>query len=258
MKSTKRVLSVLLAAVVLLLLAVPAFAAPGLAPNSDPLITTLAVTGLQGRAIIGASLWAGGVQVSEGFQISSAVIQTDASGKWAAFSGMVTGGVNYRLSLMVEPVDGYYYLNKLNVTVNGSTTDALGNTLTVGKSGNLYVLYYYYNTLPDTSIEIADYAAERAVNYRSTVKLTPQIKNMPTDARVCWAIQWADGAVEYRVGETLRLEKMKSGFTVHARLEQPVDGAWTITAISQSEKVTVRYAWWQWLIRIVLLGFLWY
>ncbi|MBQ9552131.1 MAG: hypothetical protein IJU96_05125 [Clostridia bacterium] len=254
MKRFRQILSVLLAALVLLPAALAAVAAP---LNPAP-VSSLAVTNVPSRAIIDSTLSASGVQVSEGFRVYSAVIQTDASGKWAAFDGIVKGGVNYRLSLMAEPVEGYQYTSKITATVNGSATDMRGNSLTVGKSGNLYVLYYYFNSLPDTSITIADYAGQRAVNYRSTVTLTAKTKNLPADARVCWAVRWDDGSVEYRPVETLRVEKITSGFTVHARLEQPVDGAWTVIAVSPSEQITVKYAWWQWLIRIFLLGFLWY
>ena len=54
-----------------------------------------------------------------------------------------------------------------------------------------------------------------------------------------------------KVDENGRVTGVKTGT---AEITATVEG----TDISETCRVEVRYAWWQWLIRIFLLGFLWY
>ena len=98
-------------------------------------ISTLTVTGAP-KPIIGMAAQTSGLQVSEGFKITSVAVQAFDGGKWKGSGGVFKGGVNYRLSLMLSPVGGCTYASKITATVNGKTEDELG------KEGKNFKVYY--------------------------------------------------------------------------------------------------------------------
>lgn len=90
------------------------------------------------------------------------------------------------------------------------------------------------------------------VNYKSGMMLNPKIVS-------------ADGAkisVEYKssapdtvsVDSSGNIKALKAGSAVIEASVTDADGF----TVKDTCTVTVKYAWWQWLIKIVLLGFLWY
>ena len=89
------------------------------------------------NAVVGKQANPPVVNVTPGFSIRSAYIQSNESGKWAAAAGAFREDVNYRLDLSLETVAGYTYADKITATVNGEEKNL--TKLTDGT----YRLYYY-------------------------------------------------------------------------------------------------------------------
>ncbi len=202
-------------------------------------IGTLAVTGVP-KPVVGMDIQTSGLQASEGFKRSSAAVQAYDGGKWTGSGGTFKGGMRYRLSLMLSPVDGYTYANKITATVNGKTEDGSGNKINVLKAGSLYVLYYYFETLPETEIAIRNYVPERKIDYRTTIVFTAEPTNLPADGRTVWVMTTESGETSYKSGEKLIVNEAKEGFVIYVRAEQKTQDGFEVVAVSPQERVSVK------------------
>ncbi|MBQ7542391.1 MAG: hypothetical protein IJT44_08905 [Clostridia bacterium] len=137
-------------------------------------INTLAVTGVP-TPFVGLPLSLDSLDVSEGFKIFGQTLQSDASGKWAPFSGTVRTDVHYRLILQLMPKQNYYFMEKLTVTVNGKTTDAAGNPITATKTGGVYEIVYDLGTPIDLQVR-----PSATVDYRSRVTVIATASGLPS------------------------------------------------------------------------------
>ena len=260
MKAAKRILSVLLTAVLALTMLcgteLTAHAeyetgdtlTAGVCPQSgvkgggkSPAIeiASLAVAGLQ-DPIIGTQIDTSALQVSEGFKISSAAIQAYDGGKWTTTGGTFKGGARYRLSLMLSPADGYTYASEITASGDGKTQDGAGNELHVVKSGSLYVLYYCFETLPETEIAIRNYVAERKIDYRTAIVFTAEPKDLPTDGRTVWVMTTESGETIYKSGRKLIVNDAKEDFSFYVRAELKTTNGFSVVAVSPTERVCVR------------------
>ncbi len=220
----------------------PAMCLSDVRDNSAPPaneIGTLAVTGAP-KPIAGTAAQTSGLQVSEGFTISSVAVQAFDGGKWKGSGGMFKGGVSYRISLMLSPVDGFTYASKITATVDGKTEDELGKKINVVKAGSLYVLYYYYEMLPETEIAIRNYVAERKIDYRSTIVFTAEPKNLPADGRIVWVMTTESGETVCKSGGNLIVDNAKEDFVFYARAEEKTSDGFAVVAISPEEHVYVK------------------
>ncbi|MBO5410634.1 MAG: leucine-rich repeat protein [Clostridia bacterium] len=122
----------------------------------------------------------------------------------------------------------------VTVTYSGKTTQfdvTVSNSAVTDPTGKTVI-----------SVQIAQYPTKLQYNYKESVDTTGLILQ----------VNYADGTSE----------RITSGFLVKAPAELKPVGQHTVTVVygefSDTFTVTASYAWWQWLIRILLLGFLWY
>lgn len=209
-------------------------------------ISSLAVKGVPTPAV-GSAVSTSGIQVSEGFTISSAGIQTNASGHWNSEDSVYKDGHSYRLVLFLSTASGYTYADTISTTVNGKTADVYGNPVKLVKvTGSAlydYSLTYYLEapTSPtQPKIEIKGYRAERSEAYKTTMIFHAQAANVPAGAEIRWLVTWDHGGNSYGTGETFTVENATDGFTVQARIEKSTGSGGTLYASSAEEHVSIN------------------
>ncbi len=109
--------------------------------------------------------------------------------------------------------------------------------------------------------EISLSASASKVNYKSSVGLNAVVENMPANAKIDWILEGSAFAIAAD-GNTCTATSFDAGtskITVKILLD---DGTYATDAngdvISDSVEITAEYTWWQWIIRIVLFGWIWY
>ena len=113
--------------------------------------------------------------------------------------------------------------------------------------------------LPDGSereINALRIAAPEAATYKKPFTVSAQIGSLPVGARVEWTANNAKVQLTPAAdGKSCTVKSASKGTIMLTATVYDTDGE---TLAKESASVTVKYAWWQWLIRIFLLGFIWY
>lgn len=109
--------------------------------------------------------------------------------------------------------------------------------------------------------EISLSASASKVDYKSSVELNASVENMPANAKISWFLDGSAFAIDAddKTCTATSIDKGTSTITVKILLD---DGTYATDAngnvISDSVEITAAYTWWQWIIRIVLFGWIWY
>ena len=104
-----------------------------------------------------------------------------------------------------------------------------------------------YEIITDSEKQVTINQKDININYKETLKLSTDISDS-SENTIVWQSSNPEVAT---VDENGNITATGSGT---ATITATIEG----TDISDSCKITVSYAWWQWLIRIFLLGFIWY